>query len=94
MEGKINEHGTLEIKRAGQFRKMDCRFGGMDHMANFKKCNHFCSKFGEPKHPIYKLGDNPVPGDKSFSEPLSFRKTSLKLCGGDVLIFDKFTDER
>ena len=83
MEGKIDENGVLEIKRAGKMQAMNCKPGGIaigGISENFEIeacCGDSCPLFGEPSSVNKKDA-----------------RVILIICQGRVLAFDKFTDER
>jgi len=79
MEGKIDKHGFLWIKRKGKFVIQVCPF-----TQNETKCGHWCPQFGEPT--LYEAGL------ESTNDII--REWFLSICQGKTLVFNKFEDER
>jgi hypothetical protein len=78
-KGKINKRGVLEIERAGKFKPMKCKQGGLiatgiAGVIALMACDDDCPLFEEP-------------------QPGSFGKVSIKICK-KILVFDEFIDER
>ena len=79
MEGKIDKHGFLWIKRKGKFVIQACPFT-QDEV----KCGHWCPQFGEPQSRKTKID---LTGKV-------IQSCHLPICLGKTLVFNKFEDER
>jgi len=82
MEGKINNNGELYIKRGLGYRQQECKHkADLDYTA----CGDSCPLFGEPTFTLVQERMWP-------SLPAHYAK--LELCGGKILYFTNFKDER
>ncbi len=83
MNGKINNKGMLQIKRAGKMKAQGCPFTEEEY------CGDQCPLFGEPTVSKWMGSINTDAPEREKDE----RYWDLSLCK-KTLLFDVFKDER
>ena len=87
LKGRINNEGTLFIKRRSKERKQKCPYAtahwGPSGFFTID-CNDHCPHFGEPY-------ESPNEGEAGINDPIIL---NVMICSGTILRFASLTDER
>lgn len=91
MEAIITKSGLLLIKRKEDMKLTSCPVTSHKEL----NCGDWCPKFREPVKIFYDdISKDTMDSATNTDNPPKAEKIVIKICDGDVLIFDKFTDER
>jgi hypothetical protein len=92
MNAIIDSEGFLNIERPRTIQAVECPFSAVSRV-----CGEWCALFQEPEPVIVGKMQNTslaVPGRHGSQVMMPKNKTGLRLCNGNVLIFDRLIDKR